>query len=78
MKSTTTAKSQPTIEIEREAFTISEWCRSIGISRAFFYKLDPAKRPRIIKLGRRVLISRDAAADWQQEMELATAQDGGH
>lgn len=55
----------------REAFTISEWCAMAGISRAFFYKLSPEQRPAVVKLGRKPLITRKAAADWQDRMTAA-------
>ena len=57
--------------IDREAFTVAEFCRSIGISRAFFYKLPAEQRPGIIRLGRRVLITREAAANWRELMAAA-------
>ena len=54
--------------LEREVFSIPEWCRLIGISRAFFYKLSPDQRPTVIKLGRRSLITRRASTEWQDRM----------
>ncbi len=54
--------------VERGAFSIPEWCASIGISRAFFYKLPLDQRPTVIKLGRRALITREASAEWQERM----------
>lgn len=57
--------------IDREAFTVAEFCRSIGISRAFFYKLTAEQRPGIIRLGRRVLITREAASEWRAVMAAA-------
>ena len=65
MPQSATPKSPP---VEREAFTVAEFCRSIGISRAFFYKLEPAKRPAVIRLGRRVLITREATSEWRARM----------
>ena len=56
--------------IEREALTIVEWCQAHGISRATFYKLVSAGlAPRRMRVGRRVLISREAAAEWRRKME---------
>ncbi len=52
----------------REAFSISEWCASVGISRSFFYKLPPDLRPTVIKLGRRSLITGRSSAAWQERM----------
>lgn len=62
--------------IDRDAFTVAEFCRSIGISRAFFYKLPAEQRPKIIRLGRRVLIAREAAAEWRRRMESTSAPEG--
>lgn len=58
------------------AFSIEQFCESHGnISRAYFYKLLAAGQgPRLMKVGRRVLISEEAAADWRREMEARTAQ----
>ena len=71
MTHTTTA---PSPEIEREAFTVAEFCQSIGISRAFFYKLLPAQRPQVMRLGRRVLITREAAIGWRRRLEAQSAE----
>lgn len=61
---------------EPEALTVDEFCaKHGGISKALFYKLVRAgSGPRIMKLGRRTLISRDAAAEWRKEMEQRTAE----
>jgi hypothetical protein len=60
---------------ELEAFSIDEFCARHGpISRAYYYKLKNAGLgPREIKLGARVLISAEAAADWRREREAASA-----
>lgn len=52
------------------AFTIPEFCDAHRISRTHFYALTKAgKTPRVMKLGRRTLISLEAAADWRAQME---------
>ncbi len=57
-----------------EVFTIATFCKSYSISRPFYYKLQREGRaPRIIKLGRRVLISKEAARAWLADMEGTTA-----
>jgi hypothetical protein len=44
---------------------------------SFYYELVASGRgPRLMKLGRRVLISVEAGADWRQEMESRTATRG--
>jgi len=53
-----------------EAFSIATFCKRYGISRALFYKLQKnGKAPRSFKLGRRVLITRDAAREWLRAMD---------
>lgn len=50
--------------------SVSEFCRAHGISRAFFYKLaKEGNAPRIAKVGRRTLISDEAAEEWRKRME---------
>ena len=57
---------------DRDAYSISEFCRSIGISQSFYFKQAAlGLMPRTMKLGTRVLISREAAADWRREREQA-------
>lgn len=55
----------------RPAYTVAQFCADHNISRTHFYKLiKDGKGPRLMKkLGRRVLISAEAAADWRREME---------
>lgn len=56
------------------AYSIDAFCKAHDISRAFFYELGEAGLgPRLMKLGRRVLISQEAAADWRREIEERTA-----
>lgn len=52
------------------AFTINDFCKAYSISRSLFYKLQhQGKAPQTFKLGKRVLISSDAAEQWQKSME---------
>jgi predicted DNA-binding transcriptional regulator AlpA len=56
------------------AFTIDEFCRAHGISRALFYKLRKQGRaPRIMQIGSKPLVSIEAAQDWRKAMEQASA-----
>lgn len=51
--------------------SVDSFCKIHGISRSFFYKLrQQGKAPRIMKVGRRTLISHAAASEWQREMEV--------
>lgn len=52
------------------AFSIPDFCRSHGISRAHFYNLSKSgDAPTIMRVGRRTLISAEAAAEWRRRME---------
>lgn len=55
------------------AYTIAEFCQAHRISRTHLHNLDKAgKGPRKMKVGRRVLISPEAAADWRRQLEEST------
>lgn len=56
--------------------TIAEFCFEHGnISKSFFHKLvNEGKGPRLMKIGRRTLISAEAAAAWRAQMEAQTNQ----
>lgn len=57
---------------ERAAYSPAEFCRAHGISRTLYY--DQKRRgngPRTFKVGRRELISREAAADWRRQREAS-------
>lgn len=59
----------------RAAYTIAQFCDEHCISRTHLHHLTKAgKGPRLMKLGRRILISAEAAADWRREVESATAR----
>ena len=56
----------------RAAFTITEFCEAHRISRSKLYQLWAAGiGPRFMKVGVKVLISVEAAADWRREREQA-------
>lgn len=58
--------------IPGDAHSVEHFCKSNGISRSFFYKLQrEGKAPRVMKIGRRTLISREAASEWRRQMEIA-------
>ena len=59
-----------TNEVTRQAYTVEEFCEAYRISRAMFYVLQAQhKGPRIMKVGRRTLISDEAAKEWRSRME---------
>ncbi len=50
--------------------SVNDFCRTFGISRSMFYKLGREGRgPRLMKVGRRTLISGESAQEWQKRME---------
>lgn len=52
------------------AYSIVEFCRAHRVSRAFFYVLQKrGEGPTVIKVGKRTLVSDEAAKDWRQRME---------
>lgn len=58
MSNSTTAKS------------ITKFCKTYDISESFFYKLrKQGKAPKILKLGKRSIITPDAEQEWREEME---------
>lgn len=60
----------------RSAYTIAEFCEEHRVSRTHLYMMVKAgKGPRLMKLGRRVLISVEAAADWRRAVEAETAKE---
>lgn len=61
-------------------FSVPEFCAAHGgISRVFFYKLlKDGKGPKITKVGRRTLITAEAAADWRKAMEDASNPGDDH
>jgi predicted DNA-binding transcriptional regulator AlpA len=56
----------------KQSFSVKEFCQLHAISRSFFYLLrERGSAPRIMKVGKRTLISADAAAEWRKDMEQA-------
>src|SRR3974390_2677786 len=60
-------------------FSIPEFCRRHGISRAHFYNLFKSGHgPAVMRVGRRTLISAEAAAEWRRRMEqVARGKESG-
>lgn len=55
-------------------FSVAEFCRAHSISRGTFYALlKEGRGPTISKVGRRTLISAEAAEAWRRRMEQETA-----
>lgn len=59
--------------INNKASSITEFCNQHSISRALFYKLQKqGKAPRVMTVGRRKLISNEAAKEWREAMQEAS------
>jgi len=60
--------------MEKDAFSVVEFCKRHSISRSGFYlSLKNGTGPRTMKVGTRTLISREACADWRRQREIASA-----
>ena len=60
--------------MSKSAFSPTEFCDQHGIARTTLYTLIKEGRgPKVIKVGRRTLITSEAAAEWRQRMERETA-----
>ena len=60
--------------VEALSMSISDFCRAHGISRSHYFNLKKDGRgPREMRVGTRVLISREAAADWRAKCEADSA-----
>jgi len=59
---------------EFDAFSITEFCLRNSISSALFFKLAREGRgPRVMRIGRRTLVTRESAAEWRREREAASS-----
>jgi hypothetical protein len=54
-----------------QAYSIQKFCENHDISKALFYKLrKEGKAPATIKLGRRTLVTIEAAQAWRHNLSL--------
>ena len=62
------------VHAPQAALTIEQFCDAHHISRTHLHNMTKAgKGPRVMRLGRRVLISAEAAAEWRRSLEQETA-----
>ena len=60
---------------DRDAYTIPEFCRRHGFSPSHYFAMAKEGRgPRVMRAGKQVLISREAAADWRFSLEAEPAR----
>lgn len=58
----------------KSTYTVAQFCDDHNVSRTHFYSLlKEGKGPRLMRVGRRSLVSSEAAADWRKAMEAQTA-----
>lgn len=68
-------KSTAVPALDPAAYTVSTFCEGHHISRSYLYRLwSEGRGPRRTKLGRRTLISGEAAAAWRRQMEAETIE----
>jgi hypothetical protein len=67
-----TARPDRTAPDEGDAYSIQEFCRRHRISIQLFYKYE-SDMPDTFNVGKRRLISREAAARWRREREAVNA-----
>ena len=54
----------------KQTYSVTEFCQEHGISRGLFYQvLREGRGPRIMKVGKRTLVSQEAAEEWRRRME---------
>jgi predicted DNA-binding transcriptional regulator AlpA len=60
-----------------DAYSITEFCVRHQISKATYYRLkEHGEGPKEMRIGRRRLISREAAEDWRRQREHQLEQEG--
>jgi predicted DNA-binding transcriptional regulator AlpA len=58
----------------KDAYSIPEFCQRLGISNSFYFKMQTeGLGPRVMRVGHRVLISKESAAEWRREREISSA-----
>ncbi len=59
---------------ERDAYSIPEFCLRHGFSQAKYFQIAAVgEGPRVMRVGKRVLISREAATEWRRSREEAAS-----
>jgi hypothetical protein len=61
-----------------QAYSVTDFCKAHSISRAYLYLLLKTGRgPRLMKVGRRTLISAEAALEWRATMTAGSSTELG-
>jgi excisionase family DNA binding protein len=61
-------------ELAKLALSIPEFCAAVGIGRSRTYEEIKAGRLRVLKCGRRTLISRDAVTAWLSGLSASSKE----
>jgi predicted DNA-binding transcriptional regulator AlpA len=65
--------TQEQLAIDRVAYSVIEFAQAHGVSRAHLYNLwKDGVGPKAMRVGRRTLISKEAAEAWRRKMETGT------
>ena len=57
--------------MEKDAFSVIQFCERHGLSRSLFYKLQSmGQAPRVMRVAGQIMISVEAAADWRRGARL--------
>lgn len=60
-------------DVARVTYSIPEFCAAHGISQPFYFKLRAqGVGPREVRVGKRVLISLESAAEWRRQRETGS------
>jgi predicted DNA-binding transcriptional regulator AlpA len=60
------------MDADPEAYTIEEFCEAHRFSRSMYFNLrKEGKTPREMRIGNRVVISREAAEAWRRDREAS-------
>ena len=61
--------------MEPTVYTVAEFCTAHRLSRSRIYKeWTEGTGPRVMRVGTKVLISREAAADWRRSRESESSK----
>lgn len=60
-------------QVETQAYDIRSFCQAHNVSRSYAYLEIKAGRLKRFKLGRKTLISREAAEVWRRALERQSA-----
>jgi predicted DNA-binding transcriptional regulator AlpA len=68
------SSEQANRQSDPDAFSIQEFCERHGISQSFYHKIkNKGLGPRTLRLGSRVLITKEAARAWRRRRTTASS-----